>query len=426
MVRRLIIAALCVVVLLAVVVGVAVRRLTDPEVVRVAVERQASAAMGQPVSVGHVAWALSARPRVVLSDVRIGSPAAISIKQVEVATGLRALLSKRVENGGLVVSGSRIQLPLPFALGGGSPAAGAATSDAAGASTVDGVAAGFVIASIDRIAFDDIALVVGEHQLRVDVESSLRGERLTVSQVRLRSQKSSIEGQGELTSLSGRSGTFSFTADPLDLDELLTIASGVSTAPGTPAGRTAAGGDTAPGASLPLDVRIDVKAPRGRVLGIEFASLHTALVLKRNAITLDPFDVGLFDGALEGRVILDTLREPATLSLAASISGMDVAKVAALTGAGGTITGQLNGSLDLRAAAGPPETVFRSATGAGARDNRGRHHPQTGSRGAGGRGPGRARWCDGERRQQRVLERARHVPARQWDPAVGRSRDGLP
>jgi uncharacterized protein involved in outer membrane biogenesis len=115
MARKLLIAAL---VLLALFVAawVIVGRLLDPEAIRVAIEHQATSALGQPVKVGGVDRAISLRPRLVLRDVQIGSPAAITLRRVELATGLRALLSKRVEGAALVVSGSRIQLPVPFAL----------------------------------------------------------------------------------------------------------------------------------------------------------------------------------------------------------------------------------------------------------------------------------------------------------------------
>lgn len=68
MARKLAIVAGIVVVVL-IVLGILVRRMVDPEAVRVAVEQQASAALGQPVKVGGVDWALSARPKFVLTNV---------------------------------------------------------------------------------------------------------------------------------------------------------------------------------------------------------------------------------------------------------------------------------------------------------------------------------------------------------------------
>ena len=349
MARKLAIVAGVVVVVL-VVFGLVVRRMVDPEVVRAAVEQQASAALGQPVKVGAVDWALSARPRIVLTNVQVGSPAAIALNRVEVSTGLRALLSKRVERGGVVISGSRISLPLPFALGGTTGRSSTPTSDAA---------AGLTFASIDRISLSDIDLAVGNAHLKLDLESSLSGDRLVVSRVRLRSDRTSLDGTGEVTSLAARKSSFTVTGDPLDLDELLTIASGVT-------GSTS-GGATAPAAvpatSSPIDLRMEIKSPKGRLLGIDFANLTTTLAVTRDGLALEPFSVGLFDGTLAGRLGVDTDREPSEMTLAATVEAIDVAKAAAFAGSSGVMTGRLDGRLELRAAGGAPDIVFRTANG---------------------------------------------------------------
>ena len=218
--RTLLIAAF---VLLALVVAGAliVNRLLDPEVARAALERQASAALGHPVKMAAVEWAVLGRPRLVLSGIQIGEPPAITLDRVELTTGLRALLSKRVEDAGIVVTGSQLTLPLPLAFAGDTPGPGA-SADAAGASSA------LTIASIDRIAFEDVELVSQGRRLRLDVESSLEGDRLQISTLRLQSDGTKVSGRGELSSVRERRGAFSLTADPLDLDELLAIMSGLS------------------------------------------------------------------------------------------------------------------------------------------------------------------------------------------------------
>ena len=358
--RKLLIAGVVVVVAVLLVAGMLLRRLVDPEVLRVAVEQQASAALGQPIKVGALDWALSARPRLVLADVQIGSPAAITLKRVEVTTGLRALLSKRIEGAGLVVSGSRIQLPLPFTLGpGGSGSAHApATLPPADAPAA---AAGFVFASVDRISLQDIELVVGQAILRLDLESSLAGDVLKVSRLGLKSARTSIEGAGEFSSLAARTGTFTVTGAPLDLDELLAIASGASGSGATAAGGGAAS-STGP-ATAPMDVRLEIKAPKGRLLGIDFASLDTTLTVTRAAVTLQPFSVGLFGGTLKGQLALGTREGAPHAVVAAGLEGFDVAALAAFGGSPGVMTGTLGGQIDLQATAGAPDVVFRTATG---------------------------------------------------------------
>ena len=229
---------------------------------------------------------------------------AITLNRVEVSTGLRALLSKRVERGGLVISGSRIMLPVPFVLGGTTGTSRTPTSDAA---------AGLTFASIDRISLSDIDLAVGNSHLTLDLESSLSGDRLAVSRVRLRSDHTSLDGSGEVTSLTARKSTFTVTGDPLDLDELLTIASGVAGSASGSANAPAA----APATSSPIDLRMEIKASKGRLLGIEFANLATTLAVTRDGMMLEPFRVGLFDGTLSGRLAIDTKREPPDMTLSA-------------------------------------------------------------------------------------------------------------
>jgi hypothetical protein len=348
--RALLITALL---LLTVVVGTSllVSRLLDPDAVRQAVEQQASVALGQPVKVGTVDWAVSVRPRAVLTDVEIGAPPAITLHRVELTTGLRALFSKRVEGADLVISGSRIVLPLPKTWGHDEP------PETAAAAAADGPAA-LAIVSIDRLALDDIDLVSGTTHLRLDVESSLKGDRLEVSSFNLASEHTAVSGRGEFSSLRARKGEFSATAATLDLDDLLAIASGFSVAAsetGTPA---AAG-------PAPLDLRIALDSPRGRLLGIELTTLKTTMAVTRAGIALEPFSVGVFGGTVSGRLGIDATGRLSRGTLSAKAAGMDVAQLAAFAGSAGVITGRLTGQVDLHADAGPSDTVFRTAAGRG-------------------------------------------------------------
>lgn len=338
--RKVLIGLLVVLAIVVVAGGWLVGRLLDPEAVRAAVERQATAALGQPVRVGTIEWALSARPRVVLGDVRVGEPAAIQVQRVELTTGLRALFSKRVEQAGLVVSGSRVTLPLPFSLGGSStPAASARAPDGAAG------AAALAIVSVDQIALRDIELMVGAQRLVLQLESSLVGERLAVSRLRLTSDHSVIEGTGELPQVGVLRGRFTLSAERLDLDELLTVASGISA--------SGSEGASAPAASAeaPLDLQIDLAAAAGRALGQEFSDLTARFALTRAGLVLDPIALNLLDGRLDGQLQVDTSQPQTVVTLQAGIQGMDVARLAALAGAQGAITGRLGGQVRLQARA---------------------------------------------------------------------------
>jgi uncharacterized protein YhdP len=354
--RILLVAAIVLLVLLAA-VAIVIDRLLDPETVRGALESQASAAVGQPVKMSSVEWAILGRPRLVLSDIRIGDPPAITLNRVELTTGLRPLLSKRVEDAGIIVSGSQITLPLPIAFGGDATAAPAPGTASAGESSA------FTIASIDRISLEDIQLVAQGRRLRLDVESSLDGDRLEVSTLRLESEGTKVSGRGELSSVRERRGAFTVTADPLDLDELLAIMSGVSGPRPAGASKTASPAGAGAGPQPPLDVRVDIQAPRGRLVGIDFAKLATTLTLARGGVTLEPFQAGAFDGTLAGRMHLDTSGATPRAALSAELGGMDAAQLAAFAGSTGVLTGRLGGQVTLEARGTQADAVFQSARG---------------------------------------------------------------
>jgi uncharacterized protein involved in outer membrane biogenesis len=353
--RRLLLIAAVVLLALVVAAGLIARSLLDPDVVRAALEQQASAALGHPVRIATVDWAVSMRPRLTLSGVQLGEPAAITVDRIALTTGLRGLLSKRVEGAGIAVSGSKIVLPLPLALGGETP------ESPAGAGAATEQPEGFAIASIDRISLENIELVAQGRQLHLDVESSLNGDRLEVSRLQLESEQTKISGRGEMSSLKDRRGAFTATADPLDLDELLAIASGLS-GPRTPAPTTPNPAARA-GPQPPLDVQVDITAPRGRVVGIDFANLTTTVALLRGGVTLEPFAVGLFDGKLTGRLHLETAGATPLAELSAQVAGLDAARVAAFAGSTGVLTGRLAGQLTLEARGVTADAVFQSARG---------------------------------------------------------------
>ena len=354
--RTLVLAAVALLAVLAA-IGVAARRLLDPEAVRAALAQQASAAIGHPVKVAAIDWALSLRPRLVLSGIQIGEPPAITIERVEVATGLRALLSKRVAGADLVVSGSHLSVPLPLAFQADTAAVAGdptkAPADATG---------GFAIDSIDRISLQAVELDAQGRQLRLDLESALTGDHLTVSSLRLHSERTTVSGRGEITSLRQRRGVFSATADPLDLDELLAIASGLS-GPRPPSTRAGPAAQSEAATQPPLDVRVEIQAPRGRIVGIDFANLATTLALTRGGVTLEPFAVGVFDGKLTGRLHLDTAGTTPQVTLSADMAALDAARLAAFAGSAGVLTGRLDGQVALEARGTTASSVFETARG---------------------------------------------------------------
>ena len=91
--------------------------------IRLALESQASRWLGQPVRIASANGQLFPRLGIQLRDVRIGEPLKMRLADVEVSTSLRSLLSRRIEDADVLVSDSRIELPLPIGSANANPSA---------------------------------------------------------------------------------------------------------------------------------------------------------------------------------------------------------------------------------------------------------------------------------------------------------------
>ena len=83
---------------------------------RRALEAQATSWIGVPVRIGAARAQFLPRIAVQLSDIRVGDPARLTLDTVELAADVRSLFAGRIENADVLVSDSRIDMPLPFAL----------------------------------------------------------------------------------------------------------------------------------------------------------------------------------------------------------------------------------------------------------------------------------------------------------------------
>src|SRR6266550_7853744 len=120
MIRRFILVALGVIVVLMVAIAIGLYWFLSGDRVRIALERQATKWLGQPVTIGSAGARIFPRPVITLRDVRAGEPVRSVFAEVQVSTGLKPLWSRRIEDAEIAVSDSRIDMPLPFTL----PAAG--------------------------------------------------------------------------------------------------------------------------------------------------------------------------------------------------------------------------------------------------------------------------------------------------------------
>ena len=64
--------------------------------IRIALEQQASAWLGQPVRIASVGARFWPRPGLTLRDVTVGEPARVTLGEVGVSTELTALLERRI------------------------------------------------------------------------------------------------------------------------------------------------------------------------------------------------------------------------------------------------------------------------------------------------------------------------------------------
>ena len=325
------------------------RSVLSSDSVRATLEQQLTERLGQPVKIGSANASIFPRVALQLTDVTIGKAAPMTVGRISIATGLRGLFSRRVEDAEVVLSEGRVPLPESLAL---IPAASEEATPDAGAS--------FTIVSVRVISLRDIDVVVGKSTLRVDLESALEGDRLTVSRMTAESAVTKLEATGELSSVNALKGAFSVTGDPLDVDELLTLSSGLTSPSPAPAR------PSRPGETIPMDLVVDVKAPKGRLAGFDFTNLGAKLNAKPGNISMSALTLSMFGGTYDGGLNLDSSTATPRLQLRGTVKGIDVSQLATLAGAPGSITGQLGGTVTLACDGTDATSMLRTARGTSA------------------------------------------------------------
>ena len=329
------------------------RHMLGSENVRATLERELSARLGQPVTIAAANASIFPKVTLHLRDVAIGRPVAATLKDVQIATGLRPLLSKRIEEAEVTLADSRLTLPLPFSLLTAAAAPGTASATAASAA-----GGGITIVSVRVLALKNVEFVVGKHSLKFDMSSSMDGDRLDVKSLSARSEVTRLDAKGALTSIARLEGAFDVKGDPLDLDELLAITSGLAET--GVAGRQA----QSPSSSVvPMKIAITLAAPKGRFAGYAFTDLSTTLNVVPTRITLDPLAFRMFSGGYHGRLDVNTAGNTPTLALNGQVEGVDVAELAKVAGSPGSITGRLSGRVALTGQGADSDAVLRTARG---------------------------------------------------------------
>ena len=338
--------ALLVLLVLVVAAAVGIYWFFSGDGMRRALEQQATTWLGQPVRIASASARVFPRVAIQLRDVQVGDPARLTLADVQVSTGLRALLSRRVEDAEIILSNSRIALPLPFSL----PESEAAAPAEAGSD-------GITIASIRHITLRDVSVASRGREIAVSADSSLAGSRLDLSRFTARAGSTELEASGVVELEPRLDARLQASANLLDLDDLIALADAF-TPPTAP--RQSRGG----GALVPGRISAKLSATKARAAGVELANLAADLLAQGNRLSLTSASFQLLGGRYDGVLDIDA-GQTLAITLNSRITDLDVAQLAAFGGVPGSVSGRLSGTGRFTGRGGDIASVLAAAGGSG-------------------------------------------------------------
>lgn len=345
MIRRLILFVLAAVVAIVIVAAGVLYTFLSNDGIRVALEQQASAWLGQPVRIASVGARFWPRPGLTLERVTVGAPAHLTLAEVGVSAEFGALLRRRMSDGAIRIRNTRLELPLPFEIP-TTPASGTA-----GGSSV------FTIESINSIGFDNVLVVSRGRELLLSGDSSFDGARLTIRRATVESGKTSIRAEGVVTLEPRVDATLKATANRLDVDELMALADAfgpATAAPGTPTGQ---GGQ-------PPRIAARISAETVSAGGVEVRQFASDVQVNGDAVTMSPLTFQLFGGRYQGSLSA-RLGRTLNATLRSRLLDLDVAQLAEFGNAKDTITGTLTGAGTFSGSGPDFNAVLANARGSG-------------------------------------------------------------
>jgi hypothetical protein len=341
-VRRLILATVAAVAVLVVVAAGAAYWFFGRDGFRRALEAQATAWSGQPVHIGAARAQFLPRLAIQLEDIRVGDPVQLALDEVDLAADIRPLFAGRIENADVLVSDSRIDMPVPFGLP--QPNQGA---DAASDAPVR-------IVSIKSITLRNVRLRSRGREIVVSADSSLDGTTLALRRFAAESGGTTLAVEG-VVALSPRvDAQLKATANRLDLDELIALTAAFAPEPAVrpatpgPAPRIAAA----------------ISAEQATAGTIQMRQFTTELGLDGDSMTLNRLRFEMFGGRYEG-AITARLGTRLSATLDSQITDLDVAQLAAFGGVPDTITGRLSGAGRFTGSGADVAQLLRGARGTG-------------------------------------------------------------
>ncbi|MEO5822013.1 MAG: AsmA family protein [Vicinamibacteraceae bacterium] len=351
--KRLLLVAAALFVVAALGIALLARHVLTGANVHAAIESQLSEALGQPVTIGSIGASIYPRVTMDLTTVSIGKPARIQLAAVHVGTGLRALLSRRIEHADVRVDGARVTLPLPsFGSTGTS-----ATPTGDGKPPVE-------IMSIDEIVLKNVEVVSGERTLRGDIELVPHGEGVQIRRIALAADTTTIAMTGDLTAIAPLTGQVDVTADTLDIDRLIGFVSdftAASTSAQT-AAQTTATASGAPSVSPVGQLSVGLRVGKMMTGTLALSDFAATAVITPDAARFEPLTLGVFGGRYDGSMQL-ALGDMPKFQWRAKVSGIDTASLMAFAGSPNTITGTLSGTVSLDGEGLQMEQALRTAHG---------------------------------------------------------------
>ena len=346
MLRRVIVIAVGVLLVIATTIAVAGYWFLSGDGVRRALESQASSWLGQPVTIGSAGAHVFPRPAITLRDVRAGNPVRLTLAEVQLSTGLEPLWSRRIEDAEVSIADTRIDMPLPFAL----PAPGEHSSASA---TPD---AGLQVVSIRSIKLRNITLASRGRQITVSADSSLSSAHLNIERFTASSGKTSLVATGLVQLAPRLDAQLDVKGDHVDVDDLIALADAFAPRGAPP---------TTSSAPLPGRMVVRISAESARASGVDVRQFATTMVAQGNRITLAPTSFQLFGGTYHGTLDVDAQPGALRATIRAQIADLDVAQLAAFGGVPDTISGRLSGTGTFTGRGATMGDAMASATGEG-------------------------------------------------------------
>ena len=344
--RKILLIVAATIVVLLLVATVAMYWFFSGDGMRRALEQQASSWLGQPVKIQAAAAQIFPRPGIGLSGIEVGDPVQLTLASVDLSTDLRALLNRRIEDASVVISDSRIQMPLPFGIPEDNTAAPQETAAQGG---------GVEVVSVRDISLRDIRIVSRGREVVVSADSSLNGDRLTIESFTAESGSTTLQAEGEAILEPSIDAKLQVKADKVDVDELLALAEAF-----TPERRAARRG--AP--QKPMKVSADIQADSATAAGVQIKQFTTRMALDGDRLALSPLTFTLFGGSYNGSLNA-RLGDSMSMTLKSQLKGLDVAQIAAFGGSPDTITGTLSGDGTFSAQGADMTAALASANGKG-------------------------------------------------------------